>query len=150
MFTDLRPRQPAGSTRPLRGRFAIFNECVREIADRHGATVVDIWRMRDYRDRRRGTPTGCTSARPATSTWRSPSSTPSASPHDLDAAAVGPRRRRSGRRETWAAERAWTREFLGPWVHRRLTGRSSGDSVSPEATRPGPSVRPPGSGSPVQ
>jgi hypothetical protein len=27
---------------------------------------------------------------------------------------------------------AWTRDFLGPWVHRRLTGRSSGDSISPK------------------
>ena len=31
----------------MRGRMAIFNEWVREIADRHGATVVDLWRMRD-------------------------------------------------------------------------------------------------------
>ena len=36
--------------RPVRGRFALYNELVREIADRHGATVVDFWRMRDYRD----------------------------------------------------------------------------------------------------
>ena len=27
---------------------------------------------------------------------------------------------------------AWTRDHLGPWLHRRLTGRSSGDGVSPK------------------
>ena len=31
----------------MRGRMAIFNEWVREIADRHDASVVDMWRMRD-------------------------------------------------------------------------------------------------------
>jgi hypothetical protein len=36
------------------------------------------------------------------------------------------------RRQQWRANAQWTREFLVPWVHRRLTGRSSGDSVSPK------------------
>ena len=33
----------------LRGRFAIYNERVREIAERHGAVVLDSWRMRPER-----------------------------------------------------------------------------------------------------
>ena len=43
---------PGGSAtyRLLRGRFALYNELVRESADRHGAAVVDFWRMREYRD----------------------------------------------------------------------------------------------------
>ena len=46
---------------------------------------------------------------------------------------------RSSRRELLRAERCrGPATFLGPWVHRRLTGRSSGDSVSPEATHAGP------------
>ena len=32
----------------MRGRMAIFNEAVREIADRHGTTLVDMWRMRGW------------------------------------------------------------------------------------------------------
>ena len=36
--------------RPLRGRFALYTELVRWAADRHGATVVDFWRMREFRD----------------------------------------------------------------------------------------------------
>ena len=43
---------PGGSAlyRPVRGRFALYNELVRESADRHGADVVDFWRLREYRD----------------------------------------------------------------------------------------------------
>ena len=32
--------------------------------------------------------------------------------------------------QQWRANAQWTREFLVPWVHRRITGRSSGDTVS--------------------
>ena len=35
--------------RMIRGRTAVFNEWVREIADRHGATLVDMWRMRGWK-----------------------------------------------------------------------------------------------------
>ena len=43
---------PGGSAiyRPLRGRFALYTEAVREIAERHGTLLVDFWRMREYRD----------------------------------------------------------------------------------------------------
>ena len=43
---------PGGSAiyRPLRGRFALYNELVRWSADRHGATIVDFWRFRELRD----------------------------------------------------------------------------------------------------
>ena len=46
MFTIFDPGA-GGIYGPMRGRMAIFNEWVREIADRHGASVVDMWRMRD-------------------------------------------------------------------------------------------------------
>ncbi len=36
----------------LRGRSAIYNELVREVADRHGARIVDFWRFDEYRDLR--------------------------------------------------------------------------------------------------
>ena len=38
--------------RHLRGRVAVYNELVREVADDRGATVVDFWRMRELRDPR--------------------------------------------------------------------------------------------------
>ncbi|NKX50226.1 SGNH/GDSL hydrolase family protein, partial [Arthrobacter deserti] len=33
-----------------RGRTAIYNEWVREIADRHGALLLDYWRLREFQD----------------------------------------------------------------------------------------------------
>jgi hypothetical protein len=35
-------------------------------------------------------------------------------------------------RERRAANLAWARQHAVPWVHRRLTGRSSGDGVVPK------------------
>ena len=46
MFTIFDPGS-GGIYGPLRGRMALFNEFAREIADRHGATLVDVWRRRD-------------------------------------------------------------------------------------------------------
>jgi lysophospholipase L1-like esterase len=124
--------------RPLRGRFAYYNELVREIADRHGARIVDYWRMSEYDD------------------WgywdvdRLHMATPG---HELMAVKVLdllgvahqlPQpvplvRPVLTAREQRAANRQWAREHLGPWVKRRLTGRSSGDDVAPKypvLTRP--------------
>jgi hypothetical protein len=33
---------------------------------------------------------------------------------------------------------AWVREYVGPWVGRRLRGRSSGDLVQPKRPTPEP------------
>lgn len=114
----------------LRGRFAIYNEGVREIADRHVATIVDFWRIDDYRDVR---------------LWDFDRLHMSAAGHQrmaiavLDALGVehglrpleqaplpdlSPARRR-------AENRRWIREFAVPWIGRRLRGTSSGDDLSP-------------------
>ena len=76
----------------MRGRFAVYNEFVREVAEHHGATLVDFWRMREYRRRACGPTTACTCRAPATSGWRWPCSMRSAStttspPLDLPPAA---------------------------------------------------------------
>jgi hypothetical protein len=122
---------------------AIFNEWVREIADRHGATVVDMWRMRDIEiagvmdtDRMHLNSHGHTHMAHAVLEAIGVE-------HSLEPVLVPPLPLLP-RREQWRANARWTREFLVPWVHRRVTGRSSGDSVSPK--RPGlssvhPSVR---------
>jgi hypothetical protein len=42
-------------------------------------------------------------------------------------------------REQWRQNADWVRTSAAPWVHRRLTGRSSGDGLSPRyaaLTRP--------------
>ena len=46
MFTIFDPGG-SGLYAALRGRMAIFNEFAREISDRHGTSLVDMWRMRE-------------------------------------------------------------------------------------------------------
>ncbi len=127
---------PGGSAifRPLRGRFAIYNEMVRWSADRHGATVIDFWRIRELRDPRfwdadrlhLGPLGHLRMAIAVLDTLEVP--------HDLGLSDL-PERVLGSRRDIWGENTAWARESLGPWVHRRITGRSSGDTVVPK--RPG-------------
>jgi lysophospholipase L1-like esterase len=114
----------------LRGRVAIYNELVREIADDTGATLVDFWRMREYRDPRM---------------WDIDRIHMSSIGHQhmavavLDALGIEhavnldplPRLPELSRRERREADLAWARSHAAPWVQRRLTGRSSGDGLRP-------------------
>lgn len=127
---------PGGSAlfRPLRGRFAIYNEMVRWSADRHGATIMDFWRIRELRDARYW------------DTDRLHLSTLGHQlvamhvletlevPHDLGLSEL-PSLAAVSRRQAWSENTVWARDSLAPWIHRRVTGRSSGDTVSPK--RPG-------------
>ena len=130
MFTIFDPGS-RGIYAAMRGRMAIFNEFAREISDRHGATLVDMWRMRDQAiaevmdtDRMHLNPVGHQHIAFAV----------------LEALGVEHAEERLARAplptlsrsERLRENAAWTRDFLGPWVHRRLTGRSSGDSISPK------------------
>ena len=133
MFTIFDPGG-SGIYGPMRGRMAIFNEWVREIADTRGATVVDMWRMRDVEiaaamdtDRMHLNSDG--HAHMARAVLDAIGVR-----HELEAATFTPPPT-VRRREQLVAHAQWTREFLVPWVHRRVTGRSSGDTVSPK--RPG-------------
>jgi lysophospholipase L1-like esterase len=115
----------------LRGRFALYNERVREIADRHGAVVLDSWRMRPDRpetmwaeDRLHLGPAGHQVVAMAVLDTLGGS-------HRLSLLAPPPPTVRSVR-EARRADLAWARTHAAPWVHRRLTGRSSGDGISPK------------------
>ena len=116
--------------RHLRGRVATYNELVREVADLHGATVVDFWRMRDYRDPR---------------LWDVDRLHMSSAGHQRMAAAVldalGVQHAlepyplttlpEMDRRQRRSADLAWARAHAAPWVQRRLRGTSSGDGLLP-------------------
>ena len=130
MFTIFDPGS-GGIYGPVRGRMAIFNEWVREIADRRGATVVDMWRMRDVEiggamDTDRMHLNSFGHAHLARSVLDAIGVEHALEPVRIEPLPV------LERREQWAANARWTREFLVPWVHRRLTGRSSGDTVTPK------------------
>ncbi|MBZ5737874.1 SGNH/GDSL hydrolase family protein [Nocardioides mangrovi] len=124
---------PGGSAiyRPLRGRFALYNELVRAAVARHGATLVDYWNLREYRDwrywdadRMHMGPAG--HQRMAIAVLDT-----LGVPHHLEPLplvdAPAPTRAEQ-RRENLT----WVREMAIPWVHRRLTGRSSGDGLDPK------------------
>ncbi|PUA79858.1 SGNH/GDSL hydrolase family protein [Nocardioides currus] len=130
MFTVFDPG-PTGVFAAMRGRFALFNEGVREIVDRHDVTLVDMWRMRDAdiaaimdTDRMHLNAYGHRDlARRVLDVL--------GVDHALERLDAEPRPL-LGRRDQTVQNLRWTREFLAPWIHRRLTGRSSGDTVSPK------------------
>lgn len=123
--------------RKLRGRIATYNELVREVAERHGATIVDFWRFTEYRDYRM---------------WdfdrlhMSPDGHRNMAirvldavgvDHDIDPVELGPAPV-VPRQEQRRADLMWAREFLVPWVGRRLRHESSGDGVTPKRPVPAP------------
>ncbi|MEO9321912.1 SGNH/GDSL hydrolase family protein [Nocardioides sp. C4-1] len=124
---------PGGSAtyRLLRGRFALYNELVREIADRHGADIVDYWRMREYRDWGYWDPDRMHMGPAGHQHMATAVLDTLGVPHDLapiDPTVVPP----AGLRDNVT----WVRTSAAPWVHRRLTGRSSGDGLAPRYATP--------------
>lgn len=112
-----------------RGRTAIYNEAVREIADEAGATVADYWRWREFQDWRY---------------WSSDRLHMNSAGHTLMASKVLevlehqtrikvpelPAEAQVSRSQKLREDAAWAKEHLMPWVKRRLTGTSSGDDLS--------------------
>ncbi len=119
--------------RGIRGRVAIYNENIRAIADKYDCIVADQWALKEVQDMRffdddrlhynalghhevarmvlraLNVPNGLQPMQPdpfPTRTWR----------------------------EARAVDLVWAREYLVPWVLRRLRHQSSGDTVS--AKRP--------------
>ncbi len=127
---------PGGSAiyRPLRGRFALYNELVRWSADRHGADIVDFWRFRELRDWRYWDPDRLHLG-PLGHQWMAMQVLDVLGvPHGGDQPQLPPEVVLD-RRGRYRANAEWTRSHFVPWIHRRVTGRSSGDNVTPK--RPG-------------
>jgi lysophospholipase L1-like esterase len=112
-----------------RGRTAIYNEWVREVADRHDAVIADYWRWREFKDWRywaqdrlhMGAPGHTLMAKRVLEVLRHADTidTP-----ELETAPA------LGRLRKVQADAQWAREHVVPWVKRRLTGTSSGDSLT--------------------
>jgi lysophospholipase L1-like esterase len=118
--------------RRLRGRVACFNELMRASAERHGSTVVDLWGMAPLadprswgRDRLHLTAEGHrrvalrvleTLGEPVTDDWRTP--LPEMDPTPW---------------QDWVRDDLrWMRDFVMPYVHKRLRGRATGDGYLPK------------------
>ncbi|HEY2642574.1 MAG TPA: SGNH/GDSL hydrolase family protein [Galbitalea sp.] len=124
--------QQSAALKSTRGKVAIFNENIWALAQRHGATVVNMWALdvSDPRlwapDRLHYSPIGHHMiARYVLDTLGVPNEL---GPWDPDPLPPVPWR------HARAEDLAWARTHLAPWVMRRLRGRSSGDHV--EAKRP--------------
>jgi lysophospholipase L1-like esterase len=120
--------------RHLRGRIATYTAHVRSIADRYGCPVLDLWSLRSVQDRRAWdadrlhlSPAG--HARVA---LRAAQVLGLEVPSDPDL--PWPPEPLRGALEVRRDDVQWAREYLAPWIGRRLRGESSGDHV--EAKRP--------------
>ncbi|MGH4028529.1 SGNH/GDSL hydrolase family protein [Actinomycetota bacterium Odt1-20B] len=113
----------------LRGKIATYNGHVRAVADRYGCPVLDLWSLKTVQDRR---------------AWDGDRLHLSAEGHTRVALRAGqvlgldvpadpdqpwppqpPRNTLEVRRD----DIHWAREYLVPWIGRRLRGESSGDHV---------------------
>jgi hypothetical protein len=124
----------------LRGRIGTYNMHLRAIADAHDCYLVDLWSMRFLRS-----PAAWSQDRlhltarshqrvalraaevlgvPVAEDWRVPASAPAVADPVTRADWLAARRE----------DARWAKEYLAPWVNRRLHGTSSGDGRS--AKRP--------------
>jgi lysophospholipase L1-like esterase len=119
----------------LRGRVATYNELVREAAEEVGATIVDFWRMREYRDSRLWAVDRIHMSSLGHRHMAAKVLDALGIPHEVGLDPLGPAEAldRAARR---TADLAWARAHAAPWVHRRLTGRSSGDGLDPRFAVP--------------
>lgn len=130
VFTGVDPRDTP-IMRRARGTFATYYLHIRSIADLYGCRLVDQWSMQGLRDWR---------------AWSDDRLHMNEHGHRLVAAKVldvlgvpgqewrytWPPRDKIDPRAKRREDVEWLREHLGPWVLRRLRGRSSGDNVSPK------------------
>lgn len=135
------PTDPAGA--PIigrtRGRAAAYIAHIWSIAQRHGCFVLNQWAcdfLKDWRmwaqDRIHMTPEG--HRRVALTAYVALGH----SAQDADWRAPLPPQAPAGTVETLRGHAQWAREYAAPWVQRRLTGRSSGDSVVAKRPTLGP------------
>ncbi|UXN33488.1 SGNH/GDSL hydrolase family protein [Glutamicibacter sp. M10] len=121
-------------TRP---RTAIYNEKIREIADKYGAVIADYWRWREFSDLRYWSVDrlhmnelghALMAARVLDVLGRHQVTDENWA--DKLQAPVLPDHAVNSRGEKLKQELGWATEHLVPWVRRRLSGTSSGDSLS--------------------
>jgi len=133
----------------LRGKVAIYNENLRAIAKKHDLIVADLWALTEVQDTRMWAPDRLhlnvlghhTVARMVLDALNVENDLEPTRPEPLP-----PR--------TWRQARAddlmWAREYLVPWVVRRIRHQSSGDNIKPKRPDPGPSAPPSSKATPAR
>jgi lysophospholipase L1-like esterase len=115
----------------LRARFALYNELVREVADRRGLTVVDFWRFREYREWRMWDADRIHMAPAGHQQMAIRVLDALGIVHDLEPLPLGDPGT-THRKAQIRGQALWLRDHAVPWVQRRLTGKSSGDGIEPK------------------
>jgi len=132
LATPVDPRD-APLMKATRGRAAIYTAHIWSIARRHNAHVIDQWGMAALRDWRLWSPdrihlTSEGHRRVALNAF----TTLGFTAEDAGWAEPLPVAAPISRTDATRANAQWAREYVGPWVQRRLRGRSSGDAISPK------------------
>jgi lysophospholipase L1-like esterase len=121
--------------RRARGKVAIYNENLRTVAQHHDAIIADMWALRELKDPRMWAPDRLhfspvghhTIARMALYSLGVENELKPYEPEPVPAV-------------TWRKARVddmgWAKEYLVPWVVRRIRHQSSGDGITPK--RPSP------------
>ncbi|TCU84396.1 lysophospholipase L1-like esterase [Curtobacterium sp. PhB25] len=117
----------------VRGKTAIYNENLHAIALKHGALVADMWALRVLRDPRMWAPDRLHHSPTGHATIAAAVLDALGAPHGLEPFNPEPLEARPWR-EARAEDLGWAKEYLVPWVVRRIKHTSSGDGVS--AKRP--------------
>jgi len=117
----------------LRGKVAIYNEHVRAIALKHDAVVADMWALRQLVDPRMWAPDRLHFSPLGHHTIARMVLAALAVENDLEPWRPEPLVRRPWR-QARSEDMGWAREYLVPWVVRRIRHQSSGDGR--QAKRP--------------
>jgi len=129
--------------RSIRGKVAIYNENLRSVAAKYDCIVADMWSLTQIQDPRFWAPDRLhlnalghhTVACLVLDALNVPHHLAPSEPEPMPAT-------------TWRAARtedfAWAREYLVPWVLRRVRHQSSGDHIAPKRPSIGPLTLPPG------
>ena len=120
-----------------RGKVAIYNENLRAIALRHDLIVADMWALRELKDPRMWapdrlhfSPIGHTAiARMVLESLNVENDLEPYNPETLE---------RVPWRQARIGDMGWAREYLVPWVLRRIRHQSSGDGIRPKRPDAGP------------
>ncbi|TFD58422.1 SGNH/GDSL hydrolase family protein [Cryobacterium sp. Hh7] len=127
--------------RSIRGKVAIYNENIRAIATKYDCIVADMWQLTEIQDPRMWAPDRLhlnalghhTVARMVLHTLNVKNSLEPSEPEPMPGT-------------TWRQARTedfvWAREYLVPWVLRRVRHQSSGDHILPKRPKAGPSTLP--------
>ncbi|MGV3713994.1 SGNH/GDSL hydrolase family protein [Pseudolysinimonas sp.] len=118
----------------IRGKVAIYNENLHTIAKRHDAVVADMWALRELADPRMWAPDRLHFSPVGHQTIARMVLDALNVAHDLEPFEADPLPPRSWQ-EARIEDIGWAREYLAPWILRRIRHQSSGDGVQPK--RPG-------------